>query len=52
MYVAALISYSLWIVHGLLIASTPVILFNVLNLTFAGVVLVLKLRSLRASGAQ
>ena len=52
MYVAALISYSLWIVHGLMIASTPVILFNVLNLIFAGAVLVLKLRSLRASGAQ
>ncbi len=52
MYVAALISYILWIVHGLLIASTPVIVFNVLNLLFAGAVLVLKLRSLRSLEAQ
>src|ERR671916_3396101 len=52
MYVAALVSYSLWIVHGLMIASTPVILLNVLNLVFAGVVLMLKLRGLQSSGAQ
>ncbi len=52
MYVAALVSYSLWIVHGLMIASAPVILFNVLNLIFAGAVLVLKLRSLRSLEAQ
>ena len=52
MYVSALLAYSLWIVHGLMIASTPVILFNVLNLIFAGAILVLKLRSLRSSGAQ
>ncbi len=51
MYVAALMSYSLWIVHGLLIASTPVILFNALNLIFAGAILVLKLRGLPSSGA-
>lgn len=52
MYVAALLSYSLWIVHGLMIASTPVILFNVLNLLFAGVVLMIKLGGLQSSGAQ
>ena len=51
MYVAALMSYSLWIVHGLMIASTPVILFNALNLIFAGAILVLKLRGLPSSGA-
>ncbi len=51
MYVAALVAYSLWIVHGLMIASTPVILFNALNLIFAGAILVLKLRSVRSSGA-
>ncbi len=51
MYVAALVAYSLWIVHGLMIASTPVILFNALNLIFAGTILVLKLRALPSSGA-
>jgi hypothetical protein len=34
-----------------MIASTPVILFNALNLIFAGTVLVLKLRGLRSTGA-
>ena len=29
MYVASLIAYGLWIVHGLMITSVPVILFNV-----------------------
>jgi MtN3 and saliva related transmembrane protein len=52
MYVASLASYTLWIVHGLMIASTPVILFNVLNAVFAGTVLALKLRVLQSSGAQ
>ena len=52
MYVAALISYSLWIVHGLMIASVPVILFNAVNVVFAGIILVLKLRGLKAAGAR
>jgi MtN3 and saliva related transmembrane protein len=52
MYVASLAAYGLWIVHGLMIASTPVILFNALNFIFAGTVLALKLRTLRSSGAQ
>ena len=51
MYVASLIAYSLWMVHGLMIASIPVILFNALNLVFAGAVLALKLRWLRSAGA-
>jgi MtN3 and saliva related transmembrane protein len=51
MYVASLAAYSLWIVHGLMIGSVPVILFNALNVVFAGIILVLKLRSLRAAGA-
>ena len=50
MYFASLAAYSLWIVHGLMIASTPVILFNVLNLVFAGAVLALKLRGQRSAG--
>jgi len=44
MYVASLIAYGLWMVHGLLIASMPVILFNVINIVFAGIILTLKLR--------
>ena len=45
MYVASLIAYGLWIVHGLLIASMPVILFNAINIVFAGIILTLKLRA-------
>jgi MtN3 and saliva related transmembrane protein len=52
MYVASLVAYGLWIVHGLMIASMPVILFNALNVLFAGLILVLKLRSLKSTGAR
>jgi MtN3 and saliva related transmembrane protein len=52
MYVASLIAYGLWVVHGLMIASVPVILFNVLNVLFAGIILVLKLRSTGPAGAR
>ena len=52
MYVASLIAYGLWIVHGLMIASVPVILFNVVNLVFAGLILMLKLRGLKSAGAR
>ena len=51
MYLASLAAYGLWIVHGLMIGSTPVILFNALNLIFAGAVLGLKLRILRSAEA-
>jgi MtN3 and saliva related transmembrane protein len=51
MYLASLAAYGLWIVHGLMIASTPVILFNTLNLVFAATILALKLRSLRSSAS-
>jgi MtN3 and saliva related transmembrane protein len=49
MYVASLIAYGLWIVHGLMITSVPVILFNVVNVVLAGIILVLKLRGLKAA---
>lgn len=52
MYVASLIAYGLWIGHGLLIASVPVVLFNVINVILAGIILALKLRSLRSAGAR
>jgi MtN3 and saliva related transmembrane protein len=49
MYVASLIAYGLWIVHGLMITSVPVILFNGVNVVFAGIILALKLRGLKAT---
>ncbi len=52
MYVASLIAYGLWIGHGLMIASVPVVLFNVINVVFASIILTLKLRSLRSAGAR
>jgi MtN3 and saliva related transmembrane protein len=44
MYLASLLAYGLWIAHGLMIASMPVVLFNALNVLFSGLILVLKLR--------
>ncbi|MGF9764542.1 SemiSWEET transporter [Microvirga sp. 0TCS3.31] len=52
MYVASLVAYGLWIVHGLMIASVPVILFNVINVVLAGIILMLKLRGLKSAGAR
>jgi MtN3 and saliva related transmembrane protein len=51
MYVASLIAYGLWIGHGLMIASLPVILFNAVNVIFAGIILALKLRGPKSVGA-
>jgi MtN3 and saliva related transmembrane protein len=45
MYLVGVAAYALWVVHGLMIWSVPIILFNVLNLVFAGIILALKLRS-------
>jgi MtN3 and saliva related transmembrane protein len=36
-------------VHGLTITSVPVILFNAVNVVFAGLILAMKLRGLRAA---
>jgi MtN3 and saliva related transmembrane protein len=49
MYVASLIAYGLWIVHGLMITSVPIMLFNAVNVDLAGLILVLKLRGLKAA---
>jgi MtN3 and saliva related transmembrane protein len=49
MYVASLIAYGLWIVHGLMITSVPIMLFNAVNVVLAGLILVLKLRGLKAA---
>jgi MtN3 and saliva related transmembrane protein len=52
MYVASLIAYSLWIVHGLMITSAPIILFNAVNGVFAGLIPAVKLRGLRAAAGR
>jgi MtN3 and saliva related transmembrane protein len=49
MYVASLIAYGLWIVHGLMITSVPIMLFNAVNVVLAGLILMLKLRGLKAA---
>jgi MtN3 and saliva related transmembrane protein len=51
MFVASLIADGPWIVRGLMIASVPVILFNAVNVVFAGIILVLNLRGLTTAGA-
>jgi MtN3 and saliva related transmembrane protein len=44
MYLVGLAAYGLWIVHGIMIGSAPIILFNAANLVFAGLILAVKLR--------
>ena len=52
MYVASTIAFGLWIAHGFMIGSMPIILFNALNLVFSAAILTLKLRATRqAAGA-
>ena len=46
-YAVASAAYALWIVHGLMITSVPVILFNGVNVVFAGLILTMKLRGLK-----
>ena len=44
MYLASLAAYSLWIVHGVMIGSLPITVFNALSLLLSGAVLLLKMR--------
>ena len=37
-------AFALWIVHGVMIGSLPIMVFNALSLLLSGAVLVLKLR--------
>ncbi len=48
MYVVSLTAFALWIVHGIMIGSVPVVLFNGVQLVLAGIVLALALRGQRA----
>jgi MtN3 and saliva related transmembrane protein len=52
MYMASLVAYGLWIVHGLMITSVPFILFNAVNVVFAGLILAMKLRGLKPTGVR
>jgi MtN3 and saliva related transmembrane protein len=51
MYLVSAAAFSLWVVHGLLIGSWPIVVFNALSLALSGTVLVLKLRARRAAPA-
>ena len=44
MYVISLAAFGLWIVHGIMIGSVPIILFNAVNIVCSGLILALKLR--------
>jgi MtN3 and saliva related transmembrane protein len=47
-YAVATAAYALWIIHGLMIGSAPIILFNALALLLGSAILVLKLRDAAA----
>ena len=47
MYVVSTAAFGLWVVHGFMIGSLPIIVFNVLSLLFSGAILVIKLRTQR-----
>ena len=44
MYVVSVTAFSLWIVHGVMIGSAPIVLFNAVNVLLTGAILVLKIR--------
>jgi MtN3 and saliva related transmembrane protein len=43
-YLVATAAYALWIVHGVMIGSMPIIVFNTLALLLGAAILILKLR--------
>ncbi len=49
MYVVSLTAFGLWIVHGVMVGSLPIIVFNALNVILGGIVLWLVLRGRKAS---
>ncbi len=51
MYMVLTTAFGLWIVHGIMIGSAPIILFNAVNIVCSGLILALKLRGARASQA-
>ena len=51
MYMVLTTAFGLWIVHGVMIGSIPIIVFNVLNLLLRAVTLVMKIRSQKGAVA-
>ncbi len=49
MYVVSVAAFSLWTVHGIMIGSAPVIIFNALNVLLTGAILFLKIRQQSAA---
>lgn len=49
MYVVTVTAFSLWIIYGLMIGSTPIVVFNIASLALSATILVIKLRNLRRS---
>ena len=49
MYLIAVAAFGLWIVHGMMVGSLPIIVFNALNVVLSGAILVLKLRGRKAA---
>ncbi len=48
MYWVSVTAFVLWIVHGLMVGSLPIVVFNALNVLLGGLVLWLALRSRRS----
>ena len=51
-YAVASAAYALWIVHGVMIGSMPIIVFNALALVLGAAILVLKLRDSTSRGTR
>jgi MtN3 and saliva related transmembrane protein len=47
MYAVTVTAFSLWIVYGIMIGSTPIVLFNIVSLGLSGTILAVKIRNLR-----
>jgi MtN3 and saliva related transmembrane protein len=52
MYAVSVAAFSLWAVHGFMIGSAPVVIFNALNVVLTGTILVLKLRGRNGTAAR
>ena len=48
MYLVTVSAFSLWIIYGLMIASIPIVAFNIASLLLSGTILLLKLRQAAA----
>ncbi len=51
MYAVSVTAFSLWMLHGIMIGSAPVTIFNALNVLLTGTILVLKIRQQKAAAA-